>query len=116
MKEKTIRIAGKEYQIVFNLQTILNFEEMANISFFGEDFHRFIHKIYLVASAIYAANDKADIKAEDMMKVDVNGVYDIIEAYNQTMQMANEFFKVPEVAKPEEPEPEKTEGDEKPKN
>ena len=51
METKKITINGKEYPVVFNLQTIIYYEKDAKKTFFGEDFKQTEDRIYLIAAA-----------------------------------------------------------------
>lgn len=115
MTEKKIQIAGREFAIVFNMQTILNFEDMSPRSFFGNDMHMLIDKIYLVVAAIIAANEKEEINADEIKQSGVEGIQQIVAAYDEVMKMAAVFFKIPAVEQKNEPEAPEDE-DEQPKN
>lgn len=115
MIKKEITINGKQYPVVFNMQTILNFEEVCNKSFFGEGFEMLKDRIALIISAVLAANKDAELTIDEMIQAENYAVVqDIITAYATVMVLANEFFMVPAV----EPKDEKPseEDDEKAKN
>lgn len=99
MKQEKVIINGKEYPVVFNLQTILNYEELSGRSFFDDPLKRLQSQISLVFSAIIAADENTSVKAEDFLKADSGkAVTDIINAFTVVMTMAGDFFKTPAVA------------------
>jgi hypothetical protein len=115
MTQKEITINGQNYPIVFNMQTILNFEEISNKSFFCEGFDKLKDRIALIISAVLAVDKDIEITIEEMIQADnFTVVQDVFTAYAIVMELANEFFKVPAV----EPKDEKPaeEDDEKAKN
>ena len=98
MKQEKVTINGKEYPVVFNLQTILNYEELSDRSFFDDPLKRLQSQISLVFSAIIAADENTSVKAEDFLKADSGkAVTDIINAFTVVMAMAGDFFKIPSV-------------------
>ena len=103
----------QEYPVVFNLQTILNYEELSGRSFFDDPLKRLQSQISLVFSAIIAADENTSVKAEDFLKADSGkAVTDIINAFTVVMTMAGDFFKTPAVAaKDTEQEEGKEDGD-----
>ena len=113
MKQEKVTINGKEYPVVFNLQTILNYEELSDRSFFDDPLKRLQSQISLVFSAIIAADENTSVKAEDFLKADSGkAVTDIINAFTVVMAMAGDFFKTPAVAaKDTEQEEGKEDGD-----
>ena len=115
-EEKKISINGKEFSVVFNVQTIINFEEIADKSFFGNSFSHLLDRISLVVGAVLAADEKSDIKVEDVMKdVDAKKIQEILEAYTIVMNLAEVFFKIPKV-EPEEKHSDENNADDKKKN
>ena len=110
MTQKEITINGQSYPIVFNMQTILNFEEISNKSFFGEDFNKLKDRIALIISAVLAANKDTSLTIEDMIQTDRFSVMqEIFTAYAIVMELANEFFKVPAV-EPKDEQPAEDDG------
>ena len=98
MQTKEVIIKGKTYQVVFNLQTLILFEEIVDYSFFGVNFNKFKDRIALTIAAILAANKDAGIEYDDIVtNADVATMREIGEAYTVVMEMAGNFFKVPEV-------------------
>ena len=93
-----ITINGQNYPIVFNIQTILNFEDISDKSFFGEDFKKLKDRIAIVISAVLAVDKNIEITIEEMIQADnFTVVQDVFTAYTAVMELANEFFKVPAV-------------------
>ena len=106
MQQKEITIGGKTYPVVFNLKTMMNFEEITGKSFFGESFDGFKERIALIISAALAADEKADITVAQ----------DIIKAYVAVMELSAKFFNIPEVEPKDEKPAEEAEDEEKAKN
>ena len=102
-EKKEITLRGKKYPVAFTMTTVLSYEEIADRSFFGEQFQRIRERMMLIFAALYAADPKADITMEDIMGTDdwaeFNAAFDVV------MKMATEFFKVPKVTEELEPEP-----------
>ena len=91
------------------MQTILNFEEISNKSFFGEDFNKLKDRIALIISAVLAADKDTSLTIEEMIQADrFSVVQEVFTAYAIVMELANEFFKIPSV----EPNDEKPVDDE----
>ena len=108
MITKEITINGKTYPVVFNMKTIIGYEQISGKSFFGEDFSKMGERLALIAAAVISAGGKEELSIEDMMNADtVELVQEIIAAYNVVTGMVIEFFKVPGV----EPKPNEKEGD-----
>ena len=120
MKQKEITIQGKQYPVVFDLQTMMNFEEITNgQSFFGANLETLKSRVAIIAAAAISADEKTDLTVEAILgDKDYKAMQQIIAAYNIVMTLASVFFPIPEIEKkniPEQPA-EETEGDEKPKN
>ena len=116
MNNKEITIQGKPYPVVFNMQTILNFEEMTNgQSFFTANLETMKNRVAILAAAIFAADENTNITVEKIFgNKDYEAMKEIISAYNTVMALAGEFFKV---AVPEpDTAPEPAEGEENAKN
>lgn len=104
---KEITINGKTYPVVFNMKTILGYEQISGKSFFGEDFTKMSERLALIVAAVISADSKADISIDDMMNADkLELVQEVLTAYTVVIGMVNEFFKKPEV----EPNPNEEEG------
>lgn len=115
--KKEITINGKNYPIVFNMKTMMNFEEISGKSFFGEEFAHLKERIALIIAAVLAANENTTLTAEEMIEAqDLKALQEILAAYQIVMELAGEFFKVPDIEKQNNPEKEDENGDEKPKN
>lgn len=107
MNTKEITINGKTYPVVFNMKTILGYEQISGKSFFGEDFSKMSERLALITAAVISADSKADISIDELINADKQElVQEIIAAGSVVIGMANEFFKKPDV----EPKPEE-EGD-----
>jgi len=108
MITKEITINGKTYPVVFNMKTILGYEQISGKSFFGEDFSKMGERLALIAAAVISAGGKEELSIEDMMNADkLELVNEILAAYNVVIGMVKEFFKIPDV----EPKPKEKEGD-----
>ena len=118
MTQKEITINGKQYPVVFDLQTMMNFEEITNgTSFFGAPLDTLKHRVAIIAAAAISADDKTDLTVEGILgNKDYEAMQQIIKAYNVVMSLASEFFPIPEIEKKNNPEQEQPEGEDKPKN
>jgi hypothetical protein len=102
MIQKEITIQGKTYPVVFTMKTIVNFEEIANKSFFGEQLEKLSDRMAIVIAAVLAADEHADMKVSDMTSLDWDGIQELLKAFSVVMEMSLEFFKIPGVIdKPE---------------
>ena len=119
MTQKEITINGKQYPVVFDLQTMMNFEEITNgTSFFGAPLETLKNRVAIIAAAAISADDKTDLTVEAILcDKDYKAMQQIIEAYNVVMTLAADFFPIPEIEKKNNPEPEpKPEDEEGAKN
>ena len=108
MNTKEITINGKTYPVVFNMKTILGYEQISGKSFFGEDFSKMSERLALITAAVVSAGGKEELSIDEMINADkLELVQEIIAAYNVVIGMVNEFFKKPDV----EPKPNEEEGD-----
>lgn len=111
-ENKTITIDGKQYPVEFDMATLCAFEQTTGHSFFEEKFEMIHQRLILVFAALFAANEnfKIDIlmKSKDWMG--------ITKAYTTVMEMAADFFKLPDVVANEEAREAQAEGDGKQKN
>ena len=105
---KEITINGKKYPVVFNMKTILGYEQISGKSFFGEDFAKMSERLALIVAAVISADSKADISIDDMINADtMELVQEILTAYTVVIDMVNEFFKKPDVEPKQEEEGDK---------
>lgn len=112
MKQKTITIDGREYPVVFNMSTLVLYEQTVNKSFFGEDFAKLYNRIILIYAAMWAADE--NVNSDVLMQCqDWKGIND---AFLTVSEMATEFFNIPEIIKQDEHEAEGQQADEQPKN
>lgn len=93
-----ITIDGKDYPVIFDMSTLIAFEQTAGHSFFADQFNTMYSRILLVFAAMFAADESVEISILTKSK-DFRG---IISAYAEVEKMALEFFKVPEVVKDSE--------------
>lgn len=113
MIKKEITINGKTYPIVFSMDTMLNFEEIADKSFFETDMKRLKDRLAIIMAAVITADDKTKITVEELRgNGDLEAVQQIIAAFNIVMEASTEFFKIPAVEpKDEKPADEQTDED-----
>ena len=98
MITKEITINGETYPVVFNMKTILGYEEISGKSFFGEDFSKMSERLALITAAVISAGGKEELSIDDMINADkLELVQEIIAAYTVVIEMVNEFFKKPDV-------------------
>ena len=117
MQKKNITINGKEYPIVFTMDTLMNFEAIVGKSFFETDFKTLKDRMALVCAAVITANENTDLTIDALKgNNDLKAIQQIIEAYNIVTVVMGEFFHVPDVVKAEEAAEQTDESDEKAKN
>jgi len=107
MTQEIITVDGHQYPVIFTLATLSNFEEITGKPFFGENLDTIKNRIAIIIAAAVAADDSTALTVEDLRgKEDLEAYKQIAEAYVVVMQLASEFFHVPEVAKGKEaPQP-----------
>jgi hypothetical protein len=123
-KKKTMKqeitIAGVQYPVTFEFQTLLNFESITNSSFFDTNFTKTVDRMALIMAAVLTADEDTKLTVDLLKgKGDWDAVKDIIAAYSVVMDLASAFFKVPEVVKQaeeNEAEGQKNDTGEQPKN
>lgn len=120
MKTKEITIAGKQYPVAFDFQTLLNFENITKKSFFGITFEMTTERMALIMAAVLSADENTSLTIEGMVgQKDWDAVKEIITAYGIIMNLANDFFHIPEVVKQSEEDEDEGQNDdtgEQPKN
>ena len=118
MTRKNITINNQQVPVVVDFQTLLNFENLTEKSFFDTDFKRLYDRIALIAAAVISANEKTQLTVDDIMgKKDLQTIHDITANFNVVMELVGEFFELPKVVKDaEQREVGDTDADEKPKN
>ena len=105
---KEITINGKTYPVVFNMKTILGYEQISRKSFFGEDFSKMSERLALIVAAVLSAGGKEELSIDDMINADrMELVQEIIAAGSVVIGMVNEFFKMPDVEPKQEAEGDK---------
>ena len=118
MTEKTITLHGKQYPVCFDLQTIMNFEEITGHSIIGDNLSTMKSRIAIIMSAVLSANPDTDLTIETVVGgKDWQTAKDIIAAYVIIDALAADFFKIPDIEKqadeaeqPETTDEEKEEG------
>lgn len=115
MKQKLITIAGVQYPVQFDLDTIMLFEEIVEHSFFGDKFNTLKSQMALTVAAALSADKDTKLSVDVMLGAkDMQAYKEAVEAYAIVMEMAGEFFKIPEVEPKDEKPADKSE--DKPKN
>ena len=115
MKQKFITIAGVQYPVQFDLDTIMLFEDIVNHSFFVDEFKIFKSQIALTVAAALSADKDTKLSVDVMLGAkDMQAYKEAVTAYTQVMELAGEFFKIPEV-EPKDKKP-ADDDEEKPKN
>lgn len=118
--KKEITIAGVQYPVTFDFQTLLNFEQITNSSFFDTTFNKTVDRMALIMAAVLTADEDTKLTVDLLKgKGDWDAVKDIIAAYGVVMDLASAFFHVPEVVKQaeeRESEGQKDDTGEQPKN
>ena len=114
MTTKEITIAGVQYPVQFDLDTIMLFEEIFEHSFFADEFKTLKSQMALTVAAALSANKDTKLTVDVMLGAkDVKAYTEAVTAYTQVMEMAGEFFKIPAV-EPKDDKP--ADDEEKPKN
>lgn len=112
MKQKEITINGKNYPIVFNMKTMMNFEEITGKSFFEENFSKIKERIALVLAAVLSANPEATLTVDEMIEAkDFKSLQEILAAYSDVMNLTGAFFMVPAIEKEKNPKPKEDDPD-----
>ena len=116
MKQNFITIAGVQYPVQFDLDTVMLFEEIVEHSFFADEFKTLKSQMALTVAAAISADDKTKLSIDDLRGgKDMQAYKEAVAAYTQVMEMAGEFFKIPEV-EPKDEKPADGDDEEKPKN
>lgn len=112
---KTITINGKSYPVCFDMQTLINFEEITGRSFFASTFSTITDKVAVIAAAALSADKESDITIQAILGgKDWEACKQILAAFNVVSEEVAAFFPIPEVEPKDEPKPEDKE--ESPKN
>lgn len=115
MKQKFITIAGVQYPVQFDLNTIMLFEEIVEHSFFADSFSTLKSQMALTVAAALSADKDTKLSVDVMLgSKDMQACKEAVTAYAIVMEMAVEFFKIPEVEPKDEKPADKSEDD--PKN
>jgi hypothetical protein len=121
-QKKEVTIGGVQYPVEFTFQALLNFEEIAEKSFFETDFKKLKDRIALIAAAVYAADEKTKLTVDTIMAgKDLKAIQGITAAFVIVMDLCNEYFEIPKVVQDAEEREaadagENENGDDKPKN
>ena len=63
---KEIKIQGKKYPVVANMQTILNYEEISGNNFFTENFDTLKKRMAIILAAALAADSETELTVEKL--------------------------------------------------
>lgn len=111
MNEKEITINGKQYPVKFDMQAMMNFEEITGESFFNSKFESLKSRIALIISAAIAADSQSKITVEELKgEGDIKAIMAIVTAYKTVSELMADFFTVPAIEQQNEPEPSDGEG------
>ena len=114
---RSITINGKEYPIVFTMDTLMNFEAIAKESFFEANLNTLKNRMALIIAAVITANENTDLTVEMLKgKGDIEAVKQIAELNLIVTEAMGEFFEVPDVVKAEEAAEQTDDDGEKAKN
>lgn len=118
MKQKEITIQGKQYPVVVNMQTIINFEDIVNMSIFEANLSTIKNRIALICAAVLSADKNTTLTISDIKG---NGDFEAIKAINAAYivmsELVAEFFHIPEIEKNKVDQPDEKEDEgEQPKN
>lgn len=127
MKEKKktsekniITISKKQYKVAFDMQTMMNFEEITDESFFTVNLEQpsLKHRMALIIAAVLSADKESDLTVEMLTgNCDWQAVKDVLTAFGTVIMLSTKFFGIPEIEKQNEPEHTADEtDDDKPKN
>lgn len=118
MKQKEITINGKQYPVIFTLATLSNFEEITGKPFFKADLDIIKNRIAIICAAAIAADENTKLTVEELRgNEDLEAYKQIGTVYNTIVEMAAEFFHIPQTEKKKTEQPAaEDEGGEKPKN
>ena len=118
MKQNFITIAGVQYPVQFDLDTVMLFEEIVDHSFFADEFKTLKSQMAITVAAALSADKDTKLTVDAIMGAkDMQAYKEAVEAYTVVMELAGEFFKVPVVEQqPEEPVTEDELAEEKQKN
>lgn len=104
--ERKITIQGIEYPAAFNMKAVMNFEEIANKSFLGNDFVKTSDRIALVLASVMAADEKTNLTIETIVgNGDWNSLKAVNVAFNDIMEDGLAWFGIPKVVGDAQPEP-----------
>lgn len=116
MTESKITLHGQDYPVAFNLQTIINFEDIAGHSIFGDDLTTIKSRIAMIMAAVLSADENTALTINGILgSMDWQATTEIIAAYAIVDSMSSDFFKIPEIEKNAD-EAEAPEGEDQQKN
>lgn len=116
MTESKITLHGQDYPVAFNLQTIINFEDIAGHSIFVDNLTTMHSRVAMIMAAVLSADEDTALTINGILgNKDWQAATEIIAAYAIVDSMASDFFKIPEMEKNGD-ETEAPEGEDHPKN
>ena len=116
MNESKITLHGQDYPVAFNLQTIINFEDIAGHSIFGDNITTMKSRVAMIMAAVLSADEETALTINGILgNKDWQATTEIIAAYAIVDSMASDFFKIPEMEKNAD-KTDAPEGEDQPKN
>lgn len=116
MTESKITLHGQDYPVAFNLQTIINFEDIAGHSIFVDNLTTMHSRVAMIMAAVLSADEETALTINGILgNKDWQATTEIIAAYAIVDSMASDFFKIPEMEKNAD-KTEASEGEDQPKN
>ena len=116
MNKKEITIQDKQYPVCFDIQTIINFEDVTSHQFFGAQLNTLKQRIALIFAAVLSADKDTTLEVDTIMGAkDFAAIKQITEAFTVVTQLMTEFFDTPAVEKQNEPDNEPAEDEEETK-
>lgn len=113
----TITLLGREYPVVFNMDTLLNFEDIMNRSFFDCRLTTMRERIAMVMAAVFTADEDTTLTVDELKDGGIDNVRQINEAFAKVMELSKPFFHIPDTLTDDAPEKPADQGDdEEPKN
>ena len=113
---KEIEINGKQYPVVVDMQTIMNFEEITGKSFFASTEETLKDRIALIMAAVLSADKDTDLDIEDIIgDKGFDALQQVINAYLIISELLVEFTKIPAVVSNSEKEEQQQTGEEEQK-
>ena len=100
MKQKEITINSKQYPVVFDLGTMINYESIVKHSFFLTDWTKpkITERMAIIYAAALSADENTKLTFDDLKgKGTWDDVKAIFTASNIIITLSGEFFPIPEI-------------------